>query len=81
MERSYKLFLKDMISAIDRIEEYTSSMTFDELKENRLVIDAVIRNLEIIGEAAANIPEGVKKESNVPWNKIKNFRNVVIHKY
>ena len=57
-------------------------MDFEDFIKNELVVDAVIRNLEIMGEAVKNIPEDVRsKHREVPWKKIAGFRNVVIHSY
>ena len=76
------MYLKDIIKSIERIQEYTSQLDFSEFMANQMVIDATTRNFEIIGEAISQIPEDVKnKHKTVPWQKIKDFRNVVIHKY
>jgi len=57
-------------------------LDLEEFKKNQMVIDATARNLEIIGEAAAQLQEWVKKKYiGVPWQDITDFRNVVIHKY
>lgn len=53
--RSIELFLNDIIEAIKRIQEYTKNLDLDDFKKNNLVVDAVIRNLEIIGEASTHI--------------------------
>jgi len=59
--RDYKLYLDDILEAIKKIEKYVKGLTFEELEKNSLVIDGVVRNLEIIGEAAKNIPASVKQ--------------------
>ena len=57
-------------------------MDFEDFKQSRITIDATVRNLEIIGEAIAQLPLEMKnKYKNIPWQEIKDFRNVVIHKY
>ena len=68
-KRDPKLFIQDMIEAIEKIERYTSSMeTLDDFAKNEMVVDAVLRNLEIIGEAAKYIPKDLRsKYSEIPW--------------
>ncbi len=82
-KRDPKLFIQDMIEAIEKIERYTSSMeTLEDFVENELVVDAVLRNLEIIGEAAKYIPEDLRsKYREIPWKRVVGLRNVVIHSY
>lgn len=55
-KREPKLYLEDIRGSIKKIERYTSNLSFDEFKKETLRIDAVVRNLTIIGEAAKNIP-------------------------
>lgn len=82
MKRRYDLYLRDMVEAIDRIFSFVDDKTLTDLKKNRLVLDAVTRNLEILGEAVAQLPDAVKKRyPDIAWRTIKDFRNVVIHKY
>ncbi len=57
-------------------------MSFKDFENDERTVDAVIRNLEIIGEAARNIPEEYRdKYSNIPWRRIIGLRNVIIHQY
>lgn len=82
MKRKYNLFLKDIVEAIHSIEEYTASLDLEDLKDNRMVVDAVVRNFEIMGEATIHIPDKIKqKYSLVPWLEIRGFRNLIVHKY
>ena len=55
--RDPRLFIEDILEAMEKIEDYTSGMDYESFIENKLVVDAVIRNLEVIGEAAKNIPQ------------------------
>jgi uncharacterized protein with HEPN domain len=55
--RNWHFRIKDILNAIDSIEQYTENMTASEFKKNKLVVDAVIRNFEIIGEANTHIPQ------------------------
>lgn len=81
-ERNYRLFLRDILDSISKIESYTTGVDFKKFRVNNMLIDAVIRNFEIIGEAASNVPETIQdKYSKIPWSKMKAMRNLVIHEY
>lgn len=80
--RRDELFLKDIVKAMDKIFDYTEGITKEEFKENELIIDAVLRNIEIIGEAANKISdEAHEKYDDVPWRRMVGLRNIVIHEY
>ncbi len=82
MKRRFDLYLKDILKSIDRIREYTSSLSFEEFAKDDIKVDAVMRNLEIIGEAVTQLPKEIKeKYNNVPWKDIQDFRIVVAHRY
>lgn len=59
--REYMFYLEDMLESMLRIIRYTDGISFEEFKDSTLKTDAVIRNLEIIGEASKNIPEKIKR--------------------
>ena len=81
-ERDYRLFLQDILDSAVKIEKYTNDIDFKEFRNSAMIIDAVIRNFEIIGEATANIPEEIQKNHpSIPWKKMKAMRNIVIHEY
>lgn len=74
--------LKDILEAIGRIERYVGTMTLEEFLENTEKQDAVVRNLEIIGEAVKNISaEFRRKHKDVEWSQIAGFRDKLIHHY
>lgn len=80
--RDYKLYLDDILEAAKRIEKYTKGLTLEKLKRNELIIDGVVRNLEIIGEAVKNIPANVKdKYPDIEWKKIAGLRDILAHEY
>jgi uncharacterized protein with HEPN domain len=81
-KRHPKLYLEDIITSISNIEEYTEGLSFKGFSNDKKTIDAVVRNLEIIGEAAKNIDRGfTEKHSELPWSEMISMRNKVIHEY
>ena len=82
MQRDYKVYLDDMLEASDKIEDYCSTLSFEDFVKDSKTIDAVIMNLAIIGEAVRNIPGNFKdKHIEIEWDKIAALRNVIIHEY
>lgn len=80
--KSNILFIEHMINSIDNIEKYIKGFDFEKFKNNQMLIDAVSRNIEIIGEAVSKIDKDFKsKYKEIPWTMIKNTRNVFIHDY
>ena len=76
------MYLEDLLLAMNRIAEYIEGLTFKDFKRDYKTADAVIRNFEIIGEAARNIPPAVKeKYPEVPWDEMYLLRNKVSHEY
>ena len=81
-KREIQLYLDDIYQSIAHIEQYTTGMSYKDFSEDPKTIDAVLRNFEILGEAAARIPEEFKEEySLVPWSAMIGVRNKVIHEY
>ena len=82
MQRELKTYIEDIITAIDKIENYTAGMAKENLIRNELVQDAVVRNLEVIGEAVKKIPNDVRSSyEDIPWRKIAGLRDILIHEY
>ena len=82
MPRDYKIYLEDIIECIAKIHNYTAGFLLVDFCNDPKTIDAVIRNLEIIGEAARRLPEEIRiKYPDVEWHKIISLRNVLIHEY
>ncbi len=76
------LHLKDIMNSINKIERYIKDLSFEDFYNDDMIIDATIRNLEVIGEASSNLSEEFKnKNSNIPWKSIVGMRNKAIHEY
>ncbi|MCP4106036.1 MAG: DUF86 domain-containing protein [Desulfobacteraceae bacterium] len=81
-QRTLKIFLEDILRSIEKIERYTSGMTQHDFEQNEMAVDAVLRNLEIIGEASGNIPDYFRDNyPDIPWKRVVGLRNIVIHAY
>jgi uncharacterized protein with HEPN domain len=82
MKRDYKLYINDIRDSIKRIEEYLENVSEEEFRKDVKLQDAVIRRLEIIGEASRNIPRALKeKNKQVPWFKMSQYRDFIVHSY
>jgi uncharacterized protein with HEPN domain len=81
-KREARLLLQDINDSIKKIKLYTIGMSFEMFQNDDKTIDAVIRNFEIIGEAANRIPDELKEKfNNVNWHRIRGFRNRIVHDY
>jgi len=82
MSREVRVYLEDMLEAIGRIREYTAGYDQARLAEDRRTFDAVVRNLEILGEAAKHVPDDIRSLApEVEWRRIAALRDVLIHGY
>jgi uncharacterized protein with HEPN domain len=80
MKRDDTVYLHHLLDAIGLIEEYTKGMSENEFLANSMAHDAVIRQIEVIGEAARNISDEFRdKHSKLPWGKMTGIRNKIIH--
>lgn len=81
-KRDAMLLLSDIIDSIEKIQRYTKEHSFETFIEDSKTIDAVIRNFEIIGEAANRLPEEFKDDyPEINWFRIRGFRNRIVHDY
>jgi len=81
-DREILLLLEDMMDATQKILSYTSGMDFDDFTNDDKTIDAVVRNFEIIGEAANRVPDNFKSDHpEIEWRRMTGLRNRIIHEY
>lgn len=81
-KRDPKLLVGDILDSAYKILEYTNGLDFKEFINDGKTVDAVIRNFEIIGEAANRLPEEFKdKFPSIDWHRIRGFRNRIVHDY
>lgn len=82
MKKDVKIFLFHILESIERIENFAGGISMDEFLKSEIIQDAVIRRIEIIGEAVKNIPNSFKnKYPDIEWKKIAGTRDNLIHDY
>ncbi len=82
MSRNWRLYLDDIVEAADLVLQFTAGMTQARFLEDRRTYHAVLRNLEILGEAAKKVPAEIREHApTVPWRQIAGFRDRLAHAY
>lgn len=82
MPRDCRIYLEDILDAVHKVRAYTDGLSKTAFLRDDKTFDAVVRNLEIIGEAAKNIPDTVRADApGVEWKKIAGLRDILIHEY
>ena len=80
--RSWRLRAEDILQALETIHDYTRDMDRDDFIRDRRTVDAVLRNLIVIGEASRKVPAEVQQANpQIPWQEMSDMRNVVVHEY
>ena len=81
-ERNPKLLVEDILESCNKILDYTKDQSFENFIKDFKTVDAVVRNFEIIGEAANRLPEEFKElHQDIDWHRIRGFRNRIVHDY
>jgi len=82
MKRDFKDYIQDILSSLEEVEDFTEGLNFEDFLRDRKTINAVIRSLEIIGEAAKKIPEDLRNgHPEMPWKRMTGMRDKLIHEY
>ena len=82
MKRDYRDYFEDILKAIDEVADFTAGMTLQDFIDDRKTTNAVLRSLEVLGEAAKHIPEELRdKVPKVPWKRMAGMRDKLIHEY
>ncbi len=80
--RNHVIYVNDMREAVRLIGEYVDGYDYEAFRNDRKTTDAVLRNFEILGEAAGRVPEDIRALApDIDWRRIKDFRNVIAHFY
>jgi uncharacterized protein with HEPN domain len=80
--REHRDFINDIIESINDVAQFIGGISYDEFIKDKKTVNAVIRSIEIIGEAAKNIPDSIKeKHGTIPWKKMSGMRDRLIHGY
>jgi uncharacterized protein with HEPN domain len=82
MPRDYRVYLQDVLEAVVNVGEFVGNMSRSEFEDDKKTVHAVVRNLEVIGEAVKAVPPEVRdRHPQVPWQRIAGLRNILIHHY
>jgi len=82
MPKDSDVYLDDILTSIGRIREYTTGATRETFGRDQKTIDAVVRNLEIIGEAVKRVPDDVRARApEIEWSRVAGLRDILIHAY
>jgi len=81
-KRDYRDYVQDILDSISETKEFTAGFSFEDFRNDRKTQNAVIRSIEVMGEAAKKIPPSLRrKHAGVPWQKMSGMRDKLIHEY
>jgi uncharacterized protein with HEPN domain len=81
-ERDVSLYIQDMIEFAQRVVDYAAGQTEASFTAERMRYDAILRNIELVGEAATHVPDDIRALAlDVPWRQIVGARNRIVHGY
>ena len=82
MMREYRDYLEDILQAIDDTADFTTELSFEDFARDRKTVNAVIRSLEVLGEAAKSIPGDIRAQAPyIPWRRMAGMRDKLVHEY
>jgi len=80
--RDYRDYLRDMLESVDDIESFIGGMSFEEFKRDKKTLNAVVRSIEVVGEAAKKIPRALRdRHKEIPWKEMAAMRDKLTHEY
>lgn len=80
--RDWSIRIQDILHAARKVIEHVKELDFDGFAADDWTVDAVLRNFTVIGEAARHVPDAIcQKYPNVPWQDMRDMRNIVVHEY
>ncbi|HEX3313599.1 MAG TPA: DUF86 domain-containing protein [Gemmataceae bacterium] len=81
-DRLWQHRIGHILDSFERILTYTAGMTKRSLEKNQMAVDAVIRNFQVIGEAAKHVPKPIRNRyPEIPWSMMQGMRHIVVHDY
>jgi len=81
-KRDYRDYIQDILDSVNDIENFIEGMSFEEFMRDKKTINAVVRSVEVIGEAAKKIPKTLRdKYPDIPWKKMAGMRDKLVHEY
>ncbi len=82
MKRAWRDYLADVLNSIQEVEDFTRGMEYEQFEVDKKTAYAVLRSLEVMGEAAKRIPETVRQRyQDIPWKRMTGMRDKLIHEY
>jgi uncharacterized protein with HEPN domain len=82
MKRTWRDYVVDVLTAVEEVQEFTRGMEYEGFTKDKKTVNAVVRSLEVMGEAAKRIPDDVRQRyPDVPWKRMTGMRDKLIHEY